>query len=66
MCGNPHNSDATKSCETVVLELLGDCPWDQIAGGSQSSFQLLLHGFLLQLALIGDLDGTKDVWGAPI
>ena len=46
----------------MVLELLGNSPRNQIAGGPEAALHVVLETVLVDLTLEAYLDGAKDVW----
>ena len=54
---------STKLSKGLILELLGDGPWDKVARGAKASFQMILNRLLVDFSFEANLDSTQNVWG---
>ena len=62
MSCNPNNSDSIELTETIILELLRHCPWNEVSRGSNATLELLSYSLLTNFALKADLNSAKNVW----
>ena len=59
---NADDPGSAELCEALVLELFGDSPRNQIAGGPEATLHVVLQTVLVDLALEAYLYCAKDVW----
>ena len=62
MSGDSDDSNTVEGRERVILELLRDCPRDQVARGSNASLHVFLDRLLGDVTFEAHLDCTENVW----
>lgn len=62
MRGNSDNSDSVELPKFIILELLRDCPRNEIARRSHTALHGLADILFADFAFKGDLNRTQNVW----